>query len=149
MYKKGISLFSVETSFFPTVPKNIVRGTIKGFRNVPAWKVFMQKKGISPFSVGTFFSYRAEKFREGNHSVFQKYSGMEKFYAEEGDIIFFCWNFFFLKVSKKFVGGIIQRFRNIRVSKTFMHRNGLSLFSVETTFFSQCRKISWEELFNV
>ena len=69
----------------------------------------MQKKEISLFSVGTFFSHSVEKFRGGNHSMFQKY----------------------------------------RISKTFLHKKGLSLFSVETTFFSQCRKISWEELFNV
>ena len=56
-----------------------------------------------------FFSHSAEKFREVNHSKFQKNSGMENLSAEEVDITIFCWKF----------------------------------------FFSQCRKISWEEVFNV
>ena len=45
--------------------------------------------------------------------------------------------------------GIIQRFRNIRVSKHFVHKKGLSLFSVATSFCSHCQKISWQELINV
>ena len=76
--------------FFPTVPKNIVRGIIQCFRNMRAWNIFLQKKDISLFSVGIFFSHSAEKFREGNHSMFQKFSGMEKFYAEGGDISIIC-----------------------------------------------------------
>ena len=54
----GDITFSVET-FFLTVPKNFVGGIIQGFRNMRAWKNFMQK-GISLFSVGTFFSHSAE-----------------------------------------------------------------------------------------
>ena len=42
--------------------------------------------------------------------------------------------------------GIIQRFRKIRVSKNFVHKKWLSLFSVATSFFSHCQRISWEEL---
>ena len=49
----------------------------------------MQKKGISLFLVEIFFYHSAEKFRGWNHSMFQKYSGMEKFYAEDGDITIF------------------------------------------------------------
>ena len=78
--EKEISLFSVAT-FFLTVPQNLVGGIIEVFRNVRAWKNFMQKKEISLFSVGNFFSHSAEMFREGNHSTFQKYSRVEKVYA--------------------------------------------------------------------
>ena len=81
--------------------------------------------------------------------MFQKCSGMESFYAEEGDITIFCWNFFFLTEPKSFVRGIIQCFRNIREWKNFMQKKGISFFSVGTFFFSQCRKISWGESFNV
>ena len=49
----------------------------------------MRKKEISLFSVGIFFSHSAEKIREGYHSMFQKFSGMEKLYAE-GDIAILC-----------------------------------------------------------
>ena len=41
----------------------------------------MQKEEISLFSVVTFFSHSAEKFRGGNRLTFQKYSGIENFCA--------------------------------------------------------------------
>ena len=43
------------------------------FRNIGAWKVFMKKKEKSFLSVGKILSHSAEKYREGNHSRFQKY----------------------------------------------------------------------------
>ena len=61
----GDITFSVET-FFLTVPKNFVGAIVQGFRNMRAWKNFMRKKEISLFSVGTFFSHIAEKFRRRN-----------------------------------------------------------------------------------
>ena len=78
------------------MPKNFVRGIIQCYRNFTAWNIILQKKDISLVSVGIFFSHSAEKFREGNHSMFQKYSGMENFYAEEGDITIFRRKLFFL-----------------------------------------------------
>ena len=135
--------------FFLTVPKNFVGGINQCFRIIKAWKIFLQEKEISLLSVGNFFSHSAEKFREGNHSMFQKFSGMEYFSAEEGHINIFRWNFFFLTVPKSFVRGIIQCFRNFRAWKNFMQKEGISVLSVEISFFSQCRNISWEELINV
>ena len=44
--------------------------------------------------------------------MFQKKSGMENFYAEEGDLTIFCWNFFFLTVLIKFREGNHSRFQN-------------------------------------
>ena len=82
------------------MPKNFLGGINQCFRIIKAWKIFLQKKEISLFSVGTFFSHSAEKYSKGNHSMFQNYSGMEKFYAEEGDITIFCWNFFFSQCRK-------------------------------------------------
>ena len=35
------------------------------FRNIPAAKKFMDKKGVSRFSVESFLSDSAEKFRRG------------------------------------------------------------------------------------
>ena len=52
----GDITFSVET-FFLTVPKNFVGGIIQGFRSIRAWRTSMQKKGISLFSMGKFFSH--------------------------------------------------------------------------------------------
>ena len=59
------------------------------FRIIKAWNIFLQRNEISLFSVGSFFSHSAEKIREGYHSMFQKFSGMEKLYAE-GDIAILC-----------------------------------------------------------
>ena len=64
-----------------TVPRIFVGGTIQCFRNIQAWKHLMQEEEISLFSVAIFFSHSAEKFGEGNHSTFQKYSVIEKFFA--------------------------------------------------------------------
>ena len=57
----GLSLFSVETSFF-TVPKTFVGGINQCFRNISAWKIFLQKKEILIISVATFFSHSAQFF---------------------------------------------------------------------------------------
>ena len=95
---------------------------------------FMQKKEISLFSVGKFFSQSAEKFREGNHSTFQKYSGIEKILCIRSGCHFFCYNFFLLTVPKNFVGGINQCFRIIKAWKIFLQKKELSLFSVGTFF---------------
>ena len=73
---------------------------------------------------------------------------MVKFYAEEGDITIFRRKFFF-SLAKLFVGVFIQCFRKIQAWKNFLQKKAISLISVETSFFSQCRKISWEELINV
>ena len=70
------------------------------FRIIKAWNIFLQEKEISLFSVGNFFSHSAKKFREVNHSKFQKNSGLKNFSAEEGYITIFCWNFFFPQCQK-------------------------------------------------
>ena len=124
------------------MPKHFVGGINQCFRIIKAWKIFLQEKEISLFSVGNFFSHSAEKFREGNHSMFQKYAGMEYFSAEEGHINILRWNFFFLTVPKSFVRGIIQCFTKFRAWKNFMQRRGYQYYllkflfshSAETTF---------------
>ena len=107
--------------FLLSVPKNFVGGINQCFRIIKAWKIFPQKKELSLFSVGTFFSQSAEKLREGNHSMFRKNSGMEKLYAEGGDITLSAETFF-LTVPKNFMGGIIQGFKNIRALRSSMQK---------------------------
>ena len=120
------------------MPKIFVGGSIQCFRNTSEWKNFPQKKEISLLSVGKFFSHSAENFREGNHSMCQKNCGMEKLYAEGGDITILLLELFFLTVAKYFVVGIIQCFRKNRAWEIFMQKKEISLFSVGTFFFSQC-----------
>ena len=50
----------------------------------------MQKKEISLFSVGNFFLTVPKSLVRGIIQRFQKYSGIEKFYAYEGVITIFC-----------------------------------------------------------
>ena len=51
------------------------------------------QKGLTIFRQNCFVSqYR--KTLWGNPSVFQKISGIEKFYASEGYVTIFCRNFF-------------------------------------------------------
>ena len=111
-------------------------------------KNFSAEEGDITIFCWNFFSHSAKKYREGNHSVFQKYAGMEYFSAEEGHITIFRWNVF-SHSAENFVRGLIQCFRNFRAWKNFMQKEGISVLSVEISFFSQCRKISWEELINV
>ena len=144
--KRGdLSHFSVE-KFSSHIAEKLFRGPLD-FRNVLVSN-FFGIMGIIRFC--RIFSV----------SQFRKTSWEELFNVSEryrhGNILcrrrryhYFPLQLFFLTVPKSLVRGIIQRFRNNRVSKNFMHMKGLSLFSVETSFFSQCRKISWEELINV
>ena len=63
--------------------------------------------------------------------MFQKYSGMDIFYAEK-EISLFSVATFVLTVPQNLVGGIIQVFRNIRAWKKLIQKKGISLFSVGT-----------------
>ena len=64
---------------------------------------FLQKNEISLFSVGIFFSHSAEKFCEGNHSMFQINSGMENF-MQKKEISLFSVGIFFSHSADKFRG---------------------------------------------
>ena len=93
MHKKGISLFSVEF-FCLTVPTHFLEKPLC-FRKFPVSKNFMAERGgIWWFSVEFVFVSQYPKITRGNSSEFQKISGIEKFYAKEGE-----------------VGGIITTFR--------------------------------------
>ena len=65
--------------------------------------------------------------------MFQKISGIEKFYASEGYVTIFCRNLFvsqFRTYSQ--VNPSVLCFRKFPVAKKFMHkRGGVSRFSVE------------------
>ena len=73
------------------------------------------------YSLLNFFSHSAKKFREVNHSKFQKNSGLKNFSAEEGDITILCWNFF-SHSAKKFREGNHSMFQK---------NSGLKIFSAE------------------
>ena len=62
--------------------------------------------------------------------MFQKNSSIEKFYAKEG-ISRFCVEIGLSHSTQTFRKGTYLCFRKIRVSKSFMHKKGTSLFFVE------------------
>ena len=126
-----------------------MRGIIQHFRIIRVSKKFMNKKGLSLFSFETSFFSQCRKISWGESLNVSEIFGHGKFFCRRRKYHYFLFQVFFLAVPKSFMRGIIQRFRIIRVSKNFMQKKGLSLLSVETSFFSQCRKPSWEELINV
>ena len=85
------------------------------------------------YSLLNFFSHSAKKFREVNHSKFQKNSGLKNFSAEEGDITILCWNFF-SPSAKKFREGNHSMFQINSGMENFMQKKDISLFSVGTFF---------------
>ena len=111
-----------------------MRGIIQRFRNIRVSKKFMHKKGLSLFSVETSFFSQCRKISWGESSNVSEIFGHGKFFCRRRKYHYFLFQVFFLAVPKSFMRGIIQRFRNIRVSKNFMQKKGLSLFSVETSF---------------
>ena len=76
-----------------TVPKIFGGGTIQCFRIIRAWTYFMHKRRYHYFLLQLFFS-QFHKSWWGNHSSFQKYSGMEKLIQKKGISLFSVGTFF-------------------------------------------------------
>ena len=102
--------------------KNFLGGINQCFRIIKAWKIFLQKKEISLFSVGNFFSHSAEKFCGGNRSRFQKFLGMENFMQKMGISLFSVENLLSHTAEKNRRETILCLKENV-VSKIFMHRS--------------------------
>ena len=85
-----------------------------------------------------FFSHSAEKFREGNHSMFQINSGMENF-MQKMEISLFSVGTFFSHSAEKFREGNHSMFQINSGMENFMQKMEISLFSVGT-FFSHTAK---------
>ena len=121
----------------------------KGFLHTsipPLNSIFCAKEGLSRFSVEIVLPHSAKKMW-GNLSVFQKISGIKKFYAKErgGSITILSRKISCLTVPKHFVE---ERFcvpeclgyRNILCMRG--GREGVSRFSVGKFIVSQYRKTS-------
>ena len=76
------------------MPKNIVGGINQCFRNISAWKVFLQKKEISLFSVGTFFPTVPKTFVNGILQCVRKIRAWKNFMQKEGVSLFSVGTFF-------------------------------------------------------
>ena len=109
MHKKGISLNSVEKSLCHSADK-IRKSISKEF-----WYRKFSSKGGGSFTVllKIFSSHRTEKTSPGNHSVFQKISGREKYFMGGGVGITIFRRSFCLTVPKYFIGehfGVSEKF---------------------------------------
>ena len=89
----------------------------------------MQKR-YHDFSFKIFCLTVPKHFVGGDTSVYQKISGIEKFYASEGVSRFSVENFL-SHITKKFRWETLRCFRKFRVSQNSMHKKGISLNSVE------------------
>ena len=113
MHKKGLSLNSVEKSLSHSADK-ICRRTLLCFERILVSKIFKRRRGEASRFCRNFFSDRTEKTSPGNHSVFQKISGSEKYfmYKRGGGITIFRRSFC-LTVPKYFIGehfGVSENF---------------------------------------
>ena len=79
-------------------------------------KVWIRGGGVSRFSVENFLSHRTEKTSPGNHSVFQKFSGKEKFFMDKRGGVTIFRRSFCLTVPKYFIG------EHFGVSENFFYR---------------------------
>ena len=97
MQKEGISLFLLK--LFSSQCRKISWGESFKVSELCGQGKTLCRRGYR-YSLLNFFSHSAKKFREVNHSKFQKNSGLKNFSAEEGDITILCWNIFFPQCQK-------------------------------------------------
>ena len=103
----------------------------------------MQKRGITTFR-SKFFVSQYRKISLENTSVYQKISGIEKFYASERGGYHVSPSKTCHTVPKNFVG-TLRCFRKFRVSKNFMHqRGGGGITFLRRKLVTQYRKVSLE-----
>ena len=103
MHKKGISLNSVEKSLSHSADKIRWR-TLLCFERILVSKSFKQRRGKLNGLVENCIISQDRKISPGNHYVFQKIPGREKYFTHKrGGITIFCRSFC-LTVPKNFIG---------------------------------------------
>ena len=120
--KRGVSRFSVENILLHSTEK-FRWGTLRCFREIGVSKNFMHYRGYHKFPSKTFCLTVPKNF-VGIPSMFQKISGIEKFYASEKGGITFLRRKHFVTQYRKILWASLQCFRKIGVSKNFMHNRG-------------------------
>ena len=111
--------------FFVSQCQKVSWGTLQCFRKFGVSKNSMYNKGVITIFHRKFLVSQCRKTSRGNPFVFQKISGMEKIMDKRGGgITFFSAEFFLSHSAEKHRGGTLLCFRNVLVSKIFMHRGG-------------------------
>ena len=140
MHKKGISLNSVENLCL-LVPIKFVGEPF--WVSKKFWYRKISTKGEGSFTVLSkfFLSHRTERTSPGNHSVFQKISGREKYFMDKrgGGIIKIFRRKFLSHRTEIFHWRTLWCFRKILLSKIFMHRRGRGITVLSKFFVSQDR----------
>ena len=99
------------------------------------WYRIVSSKGGGSFTVLSeiFSSHRTEKTSPGNHYVFQKISGREKYFMDKRGRGITVLSKFFVSQDRneKLFKGTLLFSGNFVVSKKIMDKRGLSRFSVE------------------
>ena len=133
-HKKGISLNSVEKSLSHSADK-IRRRTLLFRKNSG-----IAKEGGSFTVLSKFFlSDRTEKTSPGNHSVFQKISGREKYFMDKRGGGYHDFPSKFLShCTEIFHWRTLWCFRKLLLSKIFMHKRG-GILVLSNFFVSQDR----------
>ena len=128
MHKKGISLNSVK-KFLSHSADKIRRRTLLCFERILVSKIFKQRRGKLHGFVKIIFISQDRKNSPGNHSVFQKISGTQKYFKDKrGGVLRFSVGTFLSDCTKIFHWRTLWCFRKIPLSKIFMHRSGASRF---------------------
>ena len=122
LYAKGYHDFPLKNLCLP-VPRKIVGEPFCVSKEF--WYRKVPSKGGGSFTVLSkiFSSHRTEKISPGNHSVFQKISGREKYFMDKGGYHDFPLKFL-SHCTKIFHWRTIWCFRKILLSKISMHRRG-------------------------
>ena len=98
--------------------------------------------GISRFAVEIFLSHSAKKIREEPFNVSEHFGYRKILCIRRGFHCFlFFFSDFFVSQCRKILWRTIQCFRKLRLSKNFMHKKGISLFSVENFLSHSAEKI--------
>ena len=139
LHEKGISRFSVE-NFLSHSTEKLRRRTLLCFRKILVSKIFMHRREASWFCRNFFVSQDRKISLRGPFCVSEIFWYEKNFLDEIGGITFFRRKFF-VSQGKKNSWGNASMFQNIRVSKNFMHKKGISLFSVENIMSHSTEKI--------
>ena len=112
------------------------------FQKITGIKKFYRERGpVTGSSAENFLSRRAEKFRRGTLLCFTEFLVSKKFMEKREGVSRVYVENSLSHFAKKFVGEPISG-PLFWVSKIFRDKRGVSRFSVENIFVSQCRKIS-------
>ena len=135
MKNRGVYHDFLLTIFYP-IYRETSRGKPFVLRKTLVWKKVTNDRGCHPFPPEKFCLTILKNFWL-NPFEFQKISGLEKNYEQQGNRggggggSNFCEGIFFVSQCRKIALGTLQCFRKLRLSKKFLLNGVVSRFSIE------------------